>query len=257
MSAPEPGFAVKVDLRNPGQFFACCGLLELGHRISPLEQVEGWFDEDTFCVSSSRNSDNTIERILNSLLNTEIDEESRGDATTHPIHLSAVDITLDWWINGIGENSPLKLWAGQQTSLIIVDRLQEALRQAMQDHSNIHSMGLFNIEWPLRGRFGVDPRTAWTTLDVGFSPNEQHIKVATYPAVELLAAVGIQGFRPMQRENSSFQYTAWSAPLPVCVARPASAGLLPAGVVRTYRFRITSRGSYRFFDYAAPIGGGI
>ena len=42
MSNPQPSIRVKVDVTNPGQFFACCGLLELADRLWP--GVEGWFD---------------------------------------------------------------------------------------------------------------------------------------------------------------------------------------------------------------------
>jgi len=40
----EPTFSVEVDVINPGQFFACCGLLELAYRLWP--GAEGWFSPD-------------------------------------------------------------------------------------------------------------------------------------------------------------------------------------------------------------------
>src|SRR6266700_1264826 len=39
---------VAVDPSNPGQFFACCGLLELAARLWP--GAEGWFEGPEFCV---------------------------------------------------------------------------------------------------------------------------------------------------------------------------------------------------------------
>jgi len=39
---------VNVDPTNPGQFFACCGLLELADRLWP--GAEGWFEKGEFCV---------------------------------------------------------------------------------------------------------------------------------------------------------------------------------------------------------------
>ncbi len=39
-----PGISVRVDPTNPGQFFACCGLLELADRL--WGGVEGWFEND-------------------------------------------------------------------------------------------------------------------------------------------------------------------------------------------------------------------
>ena len=44
MSDPTPSIMVAVDPTNPGQFFACCGLLELADRLWP--GAEGWFAVD-------------------------------------------------------------------------------------------------------------------------------------------------------------------------------------------------------------------
>ncbi len=33
MIKPKASMSVKVDVTNPGQFFACCGLLELADRM--------------------------------------------------------------------------------------------------------------------------------------------------------------------------------------------------------------------------------
>jgi CRISPR-associated protein Csb3 len=46
MRPGQPVFSVKVDLTNPGQFFACCGLLELSHRL--WRGAEGWFCDSSF-----------------------------------------------------------------------------------------------------------------------------------------------------------------------------------------------------------------
>src|SRR5271168_908987 len=43
MSDPTPSITVAVDPTNPGQFFACCGLLELADRLWP--GAEGLFGE--------------------------------------------------------------------------------------------------------------------------------------------------------------------------------------------------------------------
>ena len=39
---------VTVDPTNPGQFFACCGLLELADRL--WKGAEGWFANQQFCL---------------------------------------------------------------------------------------------------------------------------------------------------------------------------------------------------------------
>ena len=48
MKKIEPNIQIPVDLTNPGQFFACCGLLELADRLWP--GAEGWFEKRLFCI---------------------------------------------------------------------------------------------------------------------------------------------------------------------------------------------------------------
>ena len=81
------------------------------------------------------------------------------------------------------------------------------------------------------------------------------MEVSTYPAVELLAAIGLQGFRPQEDDKGGWRYAIWNVPLPPLVARAACAGVLPAGGVDRYRFEVAARGSYKGFDFATPIGG--
>ena len=38
MNRPIPSIRVKVDVTNPGQFFACCGLLELADRLWKINE---------------------------------------------------------------------------------------------------------------------------------------------------------------------------------------------------------------------------
>lgn len=247
MKTPNPNFSIKVDVTNPGQFFACCGLLELAHRVWP--GTEGWFNSNNFCVAIPTDTDDIFQRVRDSLDRAEIMEHgARGEPATYPVTLSGLGIILDWWIDGRGKKTPLKLWAGQQTSLKIVQDLKMVfctLRIDSLEH-------LFNVGRPMTGRFGVDPRAAWNAIDAGFSPNTQQMEVTTFPSVEFLAGVGLQGFRPMQ-DKAGFRYATWSVPLSVPIARTAATGVLPAGDVLQYHFQISDRGSYGGFDYATRI----
>jgi CRISPR-associated protein Csx14 len=253
MSTPNPSLSVRVDVSNPGQFFACCGLLELVHRLWPL--AEGWFVADRFHISAYNTPGTDVlgaclAKLRESTLST---DDSRGEKAIRPVHVTHTDginLTLDWWIDRIGNKTALKLWAGQQTSVGIMRTLCGALRKP----NNVPPGELFEAGQPLTGRFGVDPRAAWNPLDVGFSPNKQQMEVSTYPAVELLAAIGLQGFRPREAEKGRWRYASWSIPLPPPVARAACAGVVPAGEVYRYRFEIATRGSYKGFDFATPIG---
>ena len=110
---------------------------------------------------------------------------------------------------------------------------------------------LFSRRLMQKGRFGFDPGPAWNALDVGFSPNEQGIEVESSPATELLAAVGLQRFRPVMSDNHDrFDYFTWHSPYPPPVAAAAMAGAIRD--CRTFRYRtsVTTRGQYAALDFA-------
>src|SRR5260221_583769 len=66
MNNPEPSIRVIVDPTNPGQFFACCGLLELANRLWP--GAEGWFEGREFSIACG----GTLAALLDTLANAEI-----------------------------------------------------------------------------------------------------------------------------------------------------------------------------------------
>jgi CRISPR-associated protein Csx14 len=246
MSRPEPSFSVKLDRRNPGQFFACCGLLELAHRLSP--EAEGWFREREFCIHGSHG----LESILSSLESAHVVALEPGeDPKIPPLLLGdPFNLRIDWWVDDRGRKSLFgKMFSGQKRTLHDAIRLQKVFDgRARHDRTS-----LFDWAVPLKGRFGLDPRSAWTALDVGFSPNDQGMEVGTYPAVELLGAIGLQGFRPVMK-NGRFRYATWRAPLAAPVARAAASGLLVPVTDVAFRFQLMQRGSYKGFDWALPQG---
>lgn len=249
MSTPAPDIRVRVDVTNPGQFFACCGLLELAHRLWP--GACGSFADGEFRVARAGGGCPSLSELIGALRSTDIKEgKPDADKALQRVHMTAFGLTLDWWVDASGAKTALKLWAGHQTSAGIVETLKGALPECDQPAS---LPGLFEDARPLTGRFGFDPRSAWNALDAGFSPNEQGIPVATFPAVELLAAVGLQRCRPVQAQDGSLLYATWTVPVPAILAPAASAGLLPVGDTTRYRFRIVGRGSYKAFDFATPF----
>ncbi|MCR4415912.1 MAG: hypothetical protein NUV77_26150 [Thermoguttaceae bacterium] len=250
MNSPEPSFSVNVDETNPGQFYACCGLLELAHRLCKDAPAEARFLPGRFDLVAPGRDQSILVDIMDKLRSAVLCCVSeRGDRATYPVRFRELAITLDWWLDSSGRKTPLKLWAGQQTSLRIVTDLRHAIRQI-----NVAQPGdLFDAGIPLTGRFGVDPRAAWNALDTGFSPNEQQMQVETFPAVELLAAIGLQRFRP-HAQHGGFCYATWSHYLGVVSATAAVAGAISATFLKRRRFEIVKRGSYQGFDYSIPIG---
>ncbi len=104
----------------------------------------------------------------------------------------------------------------------------------------------------MTSRLGLDPRSSWNTLDTGFSPNDQQLPVDTYPATELLAAIGLETFRPSPADDG-YVYAVWSNPLPVIVARAAASGNLDIQGITRYCFEVASRGKFKYFTTASLL----
>lgn len=283
----EP-ITVAVDPTNPGQFFACCGLLELADRLWP--GAEGWFAEGGREFHVDRG---TLRDVLDALVgchltNTMTEAQHRrfeeisnwsgakrksekvedeykalGKLLREaPIELrTPFDLTLDWFTDDLAGGSRFKTWAGQQSVLSISCAMKDALRsEAWRTERclsfSVTKCGLpFNFDSDLGGQGGA--------IDIGFSFDPlagsalTRIESTARPALELLAFVGLQRFRPeeVQGENR-FLYTAWDRPLPIPVAAPSACGALPVGGSR-FEFRLLYRTKYlKSFLPAIPFTGG-
>jgi len=252
MNNPEPDIRVNVDAKNPGQFFACCGLLELAHRLWP--RIEGWFENGVFCLEGLSGQDTGFHMLLKHLSEAKAEAlAGSNDPKLPPVRIGPpYGLRLDWWLDSRGGKTIFgKMFSGQKRTLTDVERLQSGLGNVLSKHEN--DVTPFDWSEPLPGRFGVDPRAAWESLDVGFSPNDQQMAVETYVVVELLGAIGLQVCPPMSN-GEFYDYTTWSRPLGACVSRAASVGIIPGLKGTTYRFALTRRGSYKGFGIATLIG---
>lgn len=252
MTAVEPSFSVHVDVTNPGQFFACCGLLELAHRLWPSAQ--GWFGDGIFHVATPGEAGATARTVLMDLSKAEAKPLAGSkDPKIPPIELgSPFRLRLDWWLDARGDKTALgKMFAGNKRTLGDVTRLQKALWQALKRAED--TGGVFQWSKALKGRFGVDPRAAWEALDLGFSPNTQGMRVQTFFAVELMGAIGLQASPPRNSQRAYF-YRSWSLPLPACVARAVACESVPVVRGSGYQFYLTRRGRYKGFSVATSTG---
>jgi hypothetical protein len=263
MLMTSPDITLNVNLRNPGQFFACCGLLELASRLWPGS--EGWFDQNhggaVFHVATGSGHNDPLGELVRRLCEPDelvalADEDDAYQPDRKPLVVLPFGLRLDWWLDsyrGDGK-SELKVWAGQQTP----DRNINGLRRAWRDilgrgGSAVRSSELFAQRRPLTGRFGFDPSASWEALDIGFSPDEQNVPVLTSPATEILAAVGLQRCRPLLLEDSRrrFLYRAWRDPIEIALAPAAIAGM--ARTARAYEFPVKMRNAqYGSFGWAKP-----
>ena len=262
-------FRVRVDASNPGQFLACCGLLELATRLWTF--AEGWFDDGWFYVAS----DGTLRQVLVALSSREPTEVTTLDsglevkALIAPLRLElpgrSDPLVLDGWMT-IGtekgevvakKSPPWNFWSGQQTSHRIWRSLRAELLSMLKTMTPADEEDLFFHRVPTSGRFGFDPVAAWKALDAGFSPNEQHMEVASSPAVELLAALGLQRVRlPVSPDETRFWYATWAVPLSAAVAAPAACGVGVSAGSTNYEGRVISRGSFAALGVSRRVEGG-
>lgn len=274
MSYPEPSITVNVDVTNPGQFFACCGLLELADRLWP--SAEGWFNDGYFMLAAN-SSDATVLQVANRLRRCELEpDDTDSDEKTCPLRLreeaSAINgnkplsILLDWWLDNVGVGDSLKTWAGQQKVTVI--------SRAMLHSATID--GQADSTWLNHGRpahlpksptkivepFCFDARRFAHALDTGFSLDTQGAETIAHPAVELLCLIGLQRFRPQQSSKSKwhFEYWTWMWPLCPTVAAAVVCGAAPVSDLQGYRFALRFRDNqkrYKAFGFATPIGGNL
>ncbi len=264
-----PEVHINLDPCNPGHFYACCGLIELlelqgaqtrshfvpdrllAHKATFVVATDVGFDLAHNVALLAKAKSEIVPRCNVTLSKrSEGETEAAGPKTkdsTAPlsVHFPDRTITLDWWLDEFwSDSSDLKLWAGNQSSLQIWAKLCELVPAKAEPAT------IFQAADMAKGRFGVDPRSAWEALDLGYSPNEQKHSVRTYPAVEILAAIGLQGFRPKGTRRTGLGYCLWLASLPATVARTACMepwDSLPSVV---YDFRLEGRGSYKYFNFA-------
>ncbi len=92
---PQPTIAVDVDATNPGQFFACCGLLELADRLWP--GAEGWFTngDQAFLISAS----GTLDSLVRAIATAELTHACPSDPYSSPLIVGAPfrRLSVDWW----------------------------------------------------------------------------------------------------------------------------------------------------------------
>ncbi len=262
---------INVDPTNPGQFFACCGLLELADRL--FGDAEGWFERKRFFVATS----GTLETLLAILVMDPPEEVTRLDnglpvkPLIAPLRFSfdggaTTSVTIDAWMTiainknkvTTGPNRPWNFWSGQQTSLSIWLALRLALAEQLSELGGPKADEILSQRVPLTGRFGFDPGAAWNALDVGFSPNTQQMPVSSSPATEMLAAVGLQRFRPLLSDDrQSFVYSTWGQPLLPSVAAAAASSLVRVAPATSFRGQVVNRGQYAALSYSTLLNGAL
>jgi CRISPR-associated protein Csb3 len=281
---------IKVDPSNPGQFFACCGLLELAHRrwggatgyFSPLGEefvidspaageanaAEVLRSDLGTCAITSTMTDEEIGS-LTRLLNQKKSSRSEEDQIEKQ-RLSGLweqerlyfappfGFWIDWWGDTQAGGSRFKTWAGKQLLIDLVRNIQVGIKGdewALVAAENWFTQTVSDGSLPLY--FDSDIGRQSASLDVGFSLDALEMRSGTRPMIELAAFVGLQRFRPFpDKSRETFSYFPWTAPLPPILAAVACCGCLPGVSARVFEFRLLYRTKYlKGFLPAEPKGG--
>lgn len=260
MSNPEPTIIrINVDLTNPGQFFACCGLMELADRLWRDSGVCGKFSSESFDLSVGL-SPCSLKDIIEPFAKAEVQQLNNTDNAASPLYLGEpFNLHLDWWqkMEGpsrtridLGGGDQLKPWAGKQFGPLIFRLMKNAcadidLLKLLGDAKAVYDTTGSKKKKKTISPFYFDARREETSQDIGFSPDEQDMSVMAYPAVESLALIGLQRFRPAVVINGqvrSFLYVAWAEPVPLAAAMAAVSGMMSVRSCGIFRFTKPSRG---------------
>ncbi|HEY7327580.1 MAG TPA: hypothetical protein VH592_08070 [Gemmataceae bacterium] len=259
MSASTSFIRVNVDPRNPGQFFACCGLLELADRL--WGGVEGWFADNQF---HSAHTGGTLADVLQAVSLAELHQVDPDNDTSSAILIGPpFDLLLDWWQDERSGGKQLKVWAGTMQSVRIARAMRGTFQRTDLQNENLFDQGMVVYDPDAQDRkvepYYFDSRRGANAqaLDIGFVPDALHMTTTAYPAVEFLCLVGLQRARPAPTDTPRvFTYFTWSVPLPAPLLPAATTGQLGHVGAAGYRFENafrTNQKKHKAFLPATPI----
>ncbi len=236
---------IPVDVFNPGQVFACLGLMEAAGAL--LGDVAGAFDwrdtEQALFILRTADEENPLEVVLDFIRQAEVQawapegsshvdkpikskvanaviavRETSPDAPFPspdegrdklPVILchDGREIRVDYWsdVKAHSGRDNVKFWAGAG-GYPGVALLKDALH-LMQDHWEEARTDPFNIAVAQSSSFRLDWRRDYVPLAIGFSLNQHtHIVTLGYPLVEILAAIGLSHARPRRIDKLDYRY---------------------------------------------------
>lgn len=258
---------IPVDLRNPGQVFACLGFLEAADILcGPAEGGFDWSADELF-VLEAVGADNPVAEVLAFLFEAKaravapigsmLRANETGLATdvqpdhcypcAEPATPSALPtvlagpkgrtLRLEHWADGTRQRDTVKFWAGMggySGAALTRDLLTQlaAFPAAVRAQA---AVAPFELSERQSSSFRFDSRGSYVPLDLGFSLNAHgEMRVAGYPLVELLAALGLQNARPRMIDKLRYEFGVWGVPLPVQLARACLGTLFPGVPIRSF-----------------------
>jgi len=270
--------AIPVDLLNPGQVFACVGLMEAtellrgpctGAFAGPRDNACASFELETTgseqpvnevldflwraravavapCGSTLKANEPTVRTVTR--VDTIYPCAQPGTPSALPILLRAegasAEVPVEHWADA-SRGDKLKLWAGAggySGAALAQDAL--AAIAALDDEAREDARrDPFSAQALMTSSFRFDWRRDYIPLDAGFSPNNHGaaVRMVGYPFVELLAAIGLQHARPARvtpRDKLAYRYAVSSEPLPTSFVRAVLGGSSLGFPVRHFRMRL-------------------
>ena len=233
--------SIPVDLLNPGQVFACLGLLEaadvlLGSALAafdwhtsaqtsfrvaaagtepPVARVIGFLEEAEIVTRVPEGSTNAESWKKSWGVKPRVDSGSEAfpfadpsSPATLPVTLrdgSGNELSVDYWGDATRRDN-VKFWsgaAGYPGSAILRDAI-EIVRGKMRQHAN----NPFALSGAQSNSFRFDWRRDYIPVQDGFSPNKhgKAIQMVGFPLVEVLAAIGMSHARPRREEKLRYTY---------------------------------------------------
>ena len=236
--------SIPVDLLNPGQVFACLGVLEMaevlqgdalgafdwnGDRettfrlsaagtVSPVERVMRFLEEARIVTRAAAGSTNPDGWKASWGEPPEVDDPGEpfpfpdpNSPATLPVVLrdgAGNEVALDYWGDATRRDN-VKFWAGARgkpASAILRDAI-ESVRGKLLQHAN----DPFELSTPQTISFRFDWRRDYIPVQDGFSPNSHKngpvpISMVGFPLVEILAAIGMNHARPSRQTKLEYRY---------------------------------------------------
>ncbi len=236
--------SIPVDLLNPGQVFACLGLLEAADVLQsaatavfdwssgretrfrlmtadqepPIERVMRFMEEARVVTRVPAQSPNLNRWIASWGAPPESDWSGRpfpfpdpDSPATLPVVLqddAGNKIAIDYWGDATRRDN-VKFWAGARGKPGAAI-LQEAL-EIIHGRTRQHAADPFALSGPQSISFRFDWRRDYIPVEDGFSPNNHksgsiQIQMVGYPLVEILAAIGVTNARPRRQTKLEYRY---------------------------------------------------
>ncbi len=231
--------SIPVDLFNPGQVFACLGLVEAAQALAG--DARGAFDWENrgacrFHLSADGPA-NPVGIVLDFLARAEVGTVVPSGSTLstakwklptaqlppdtpYPFPEPAAPATLPALLNASGTSlcvdhwgeasaatgrDNVKFWAGaggQPGGSLMADAI-ELVRDQLPDCVE----DPFSVSAPQSSSFRFDWRRDYIPIDAGFSPNgHSGLTMIGFPIVEVLAAIGLGHARPLRLKKLAYRY---------------------------------------------------